>query len=197
MFLGLRRIKDIDLAKEDERPRSKGAEIPGYKAVVYRSDKSARVGGLSFAIDGGRNVMDLEKVMKKVYHDPIDPKQREKMPADNPRAAAAAVDRVVAAAAAASKAVVVLETGEGADGRVPPRGHDEARLSAASAEEKAGTAAPLGLVLRRRRFPEEGPPLGHLRRRRERVGRGALGVFEMHLPARNGGRVGVLSLQGV
>ena len=85
MFLGLRRIKDIDLAKEDERPRSKGAEIPGYKAVVYRSDKSARVGGLSFAIDGGRNVMDLEKVMKKVYHDPIDPKQREKMPADNPK----------------------------------------------------------------------------------------------------------------
>ena len=188
MFLGLRRIKDIDLAKEDERPRSKGAEIPGYKAVVYRSDKSARVGGLSFAIDGGRNVMDLDKVRKKVYHDPIDPKQRT---------AAAAVDRVVAAAAAASKAVVVLETGEGANGRVPPRGHDEARLGAASGEEKAGTAAPLGLVLRRRRFPEEGPPLGHLRRRRERVGRGALGVFEMHLPARNGGRVGVLSLQGV
>ena len=145
MFLGLRRIKDIDLAKEDERPRSKGAEIPGYKAVVYRSDKSARVGGLSFAIDGGRNVMDLDKVRKKVYHDPIDPKQRKKMPPDNP---------------------------------------------------KAAPAAPLGLVLRRRRFPEEGP-LGHLRRRRERVGRGALGVFEMHLPARNGGRVGVLSLQGV
>ena len=31
MFLGLRRIKDIDLAKEDERPRSKGAEIPRAK----------------------------------------------------------------------------------------------------------------------------------------------------------------------
>ena len=30
MFLGLRRIKDIDLAKEDERPRSKGAEIPYF-----------------------------------------------------------------------------------------------------------------------------------------------------------------------
>ena len=61
MFLGLRRIKDIDLAKEDERPRSKGAEIPGYKAVVYRSDKSARVGGLSFAIDSGRQDKALQE----------------------------------------------------------------------------------------------------------------------------------------
>jgi hypothetical protein len=84
MFLGLCREKDIDLAKEDERPRSKGAEIPGYKAVVYRSDKSARVGGLSFAIDGGRNVMDLEKVMKKVYHDPIDPSTASSPPPPRP-----------------------------------------------------------------------------------------------------------------
>ena len=44
MFLGLRHKNDIDLA--EERPGAKPAEIPGYKAV-YRSDKSARVGGLS------------------------------------------------------------------------------------------------------------------------------------------------------
>ena len=81
MFLGLCREKDIDLAKEDERPRSKGAEIPGYKAVVYRSDKSARVGGLSFAIDSGRNVSDLDKVRKKVYHDPITPEERKRVDA--------------------------------------------------------------------------------------------------------------------
>ena len=77
MFLGLCREKDIDLAKEDERPRSKGAEIPGYKAVVYRSDKSARVGGLSFAIDGGCICKDVGKVRQIIFDDPITPEGRD------------------------------------------------------------------------------------------------------------------------
>ena len=59
-FLGLRFEREIDLA--DKRPFAKGAEIPGYKAEVYRSyDKSARVGGLSFAIDSGRQDKALQE----------------------------------------------------------------------------------------------------------------------------------------
>ena len=59
-FLGLRFEREIDLA--DKRPFAKGAEIPGYKAEVYRSyDKSVRVGGLSFAIDSGRQDKALQE----------------------------------------------------------------------------------------------------------------------------------------
>ena len=59
-FLGLRFEREIDLA--DKRPFAKGAEIPGHKAEVYRSyDKSVRVGGLSFAIDSGRQDKALQE----------------------------------------------------------------------------------------------------------------------------------------
>ena len=85
MFLGLRFKREVDLA--DTRPNAKGAEIdPGYKAKKYQSDdKSARVGGLSFAIDGGRIVMDLGKVRQIIFDDPITPEERKRMPADDPR----------------------------------------------------------------------------------------------------------------
>ena len=83
MFLGLRPKREIDLAKE--RPGAKPAEIPGYKAEEYRSDKSARVGGLSFAIDGGCICKDVGKVRQIIFDDPITPEGRERMPPNDPR----------------------------------------------------------------------------------------------------------------
>ena len=84
MFLGLHPQKDIDLAKE--RPGAKPAEIPGYKAKVYQSgDKSAQIRGVRLAIDGGRMVRGADKVVKHIFDDPIHPKDRKSVPADDER----------------------------------------------------------------------------------------------------------------
>ncbi|CAH0373962.1 unnamed protein product [Pelagomonas calceolata] len=82
LFGRLRLVGEINLA--DTRPSSKPAEIPGYMAKVYQSgDKIAQLCGVRLAIDGGRMVRGADKVVPHIFHDPIHPKVRKNVPAND------------------------------------------------------------------------------------------------------------------